>query len=318
MSLYDDDIIEMKDRYYRIFLYFATGIVAGAGLYVAWLYVSNHRDIGFIIEWKFWKSTILWPTLSVIGFFLQFLDWEHTSFSEGWFVKDSWGREKWVENNDIISVLWGNCLFPLIAHFFLIPCIYGAILYYIIIAPLALVNAFIPYIAAAVCIFIPVLFYIISRNFDKMSYSFVRLVGVMVIFLFAVGLLYLPTTYDFSSHKKEITSSEIKRKTIGEITIKTQMANLRTGPGANYAICTRLDGTKVQAHKGERFEVLELKGKWYKVLLSDGTEAFIKKSLCKKMISYSTTKGEDATLKKDSIGRIPKSQNRVGKNQYYY
>ncbi len=298
----------MQNSYYRLFLYIATAIVAAAGLYVAWLYVSSHRDMGFTIEWKFWKSTILWPALSVIGFFLQFIDWEHTSFTEGWVVKDSWGRERFVENNDIMSVLWGNCLFPLIAHLFLIPCIYGAVLYYIIITPLALVNAFIPYIAAAVCVIVPVLFYIISRNFDEKSYSLVWLVGATLIFLLVVGLLFLPTTIDFSSQKEETTRSEVvKRKAIGKIAVKAQMANLRTGPGANYAICTRPDGTKVQAPKGERFEVLELKGKWYKVFLSDGREAYIKKSLCTKMETYTATKDEDSPLNNDSIGEIPKS-----------
>lgn len=110
--------------------------MAIAGLYVAWSYVSSDKDFGFDIEWKFWNSSFLWPILSIIGFFLQFLDWQHTSFKEGWVVKDSWGREKFVENNDVISSVFGGCVFPLIAHLFIIPCAYGAVLYYVIIIPL--------------------------------------------------------------------------------------------------------------------------------------------------------------------------------------
>ena len=128
---------ESNNQNFKYCLYGAVAIVAIAGLYVAWSYVSSDKDFGFDIEWKFWNSSFLWPILSIIGFFLQFLDWQHTSFKEGWVVKDSWGREKFVENNDVISSVFGGCVFPLIAHLFIIPCAYGAVLYYVIIIPLA-------------------------------------------------------------------------------------------------------------------------------------------------------------------------------------
>lgn len=200
-----------RNNSYKLFLYIATTIVALAGVYVAWLYVSSSKDWGFEIEWKFWKSTILWPILSVIGFFLQFIDWQHTSFDEGWVIKDSLGRERFVKNNDILSFLWGNCLFPLIAHFFLIPCAYGAVLYYLIMLPVALLNSLIPYLAAVFCVVTIVYFYVGSRHYEKKSKtkSFILLIVTLAFALGLLWLLYLPTKDDFTFGKSKI-SSEIQ------------------------------------------------------------------------------------------------------------
>ena len=280
----EKEMLEPQNNSYRIYLYIATIIIVIACFYVAWLYVSNSRDLKFYIEWSFWKSTVLWPSLSVVGFFIQFLDWQHTSFTEGWVIKDSWGRERFVENNDIMSAMWGNCLFPLLAHLFLYPCMYGAILYYIIIIPLALVNAFIPYVAAAVCICIPFLFYKISEKYKWKSFSLIKLSVTVIVFFFFIWLLSLPTSKNFSTIEENPTSSVTnKKQVIGQITVKTKMVNVRTGPGANYSIYTQANGEKLQACRGERFDVLAIEGKWYKVLLPNGDEAYIKKSLCSKM-----------------------------------
>lgn len=252
--------------------------------------------MGFDVEWKFWNSTILWPALSVIGFFLQFIDWQHTSFTEGWVVKDSWGRERFVENNDITSWMFGNCLFPLIAHLFLIPCLYGAILYYIIMIPIALVNTLIPYLAAAVCIGLAVLFYKVSENLEWKSHPFAWLGGALVVSGLLLWLLSLATNLSFDSHNEKTTVSTVEpHKIIGRISVKTQKANLRIGPGAHYDVYTQSDGTKMLASKGEQFEVLAVDGKWYKVLLPDGGEAFIKKSLCSNMETYNIEVENDST-----------------------
>ena len=78
---------------YKYVLYATTALVAAAALYVGWLYVSSDKDWGFQIEWAFWKSTTLWPILSVIGFFLQFFNWQHMSFDEGFLVKKPTGEK---------------------------------------------------------------------------------------------------------------------------------------------------------------------------------------------------------------------------------
>ena len=282
----EKEMIEPQHNSYRIYLYIATAVVVIACFYVAWLYISSSRDLGFKIEWCFWESTILWPALSVIGFFLQFIDWQHTSFTEGWVIKDSWGRERFVEDSDIMSVMWGNCLFPLLAHLILIPCVYGAILYYIVMIPLALVNAFIPYIAAAVCVCVPFLFYKISENYEWKSFHLIKLSATLIVFFLFIWLLSLPTSKSFNvKEENPVTSVSNENNGIGQITVKAEMVNVRTGPGANYSIYTQSNGKKLQACKGEAFVVLAIEGKWYKVLLSNGDGGYIKKSLCSKMES---------------------------------
>ena len=254
--------------------------MAIAGLYVAWSYVSSDKDFGFDIEWKFWNSSFLWPILSIIGFFLQFLDWQHTSFKEGWVVKDSWGREKFVENNDVISSVFGGCVFPLIAHLFIIPCAYGAVLYYVIIIPLALLNALIPYLAALVSILLVVFFYNIAKNFAWKSSPLLKLFATMFVFLLLICCVSLPTVMDFGDEEEQSSVASSRPKAIGYATVTTKIANLRRGPGTDYEICMMPNGEKIQLKQGDEIQVLEDAGDWFKILLNDNETAYIKKTLC--------------------------------------
>lgn len=274
-----------EESNYRTYLYIATAVVAVAGLYVAWLYISSDKNWGYEIEWKFWNSTILWPALSFIGFFLQFIDWQHTSFKEGWIVKDSFGREKFVENNDILSVLWGSCLFPLLAHFLIIPCIYGAVLYYVVMVPLALVNAIIPYLAAILSICVAILLFFLARNYNRKSSPLVWLIGTTIVCLGLVGLLSLPTNSNFNFGSSESKSEEsVLPKSIGHATVTAKVANLRTGPGTEYDCYLQTNGEKLQVTEGEQIQILEDVGEWFKILTPDNGIAYIKKTLCTEMV----------------------------------
>ena len=265
------------------------GLIAA---FVAWSYLSGGDDLHFDIEWKFWRSTFLWPALSFIGFFLQFIDWQHTSFREGWVVKDSWGREKFVADNDIMSVLWGQVVFPLLAHFLFIPCIYGALLYYVIIIPLALLNAVIPYLAALLAVTIAAYFYIMAKNFGRRTHPYLWLFGTAIFSVLLLVLIYLPASgIVWHTEKKPTTAKQVQNYAIGFTEVKAKTANLRKGPGTSYDFYTKGDGTKLQAHKGERLEVIEDQGEWFKIKTTDGGTAFIKKTLCTPMTPY--TMGEE-------------------------
>ena len=271
---------------YSVILYIVSALMLAAGAYVAWRYVSSDNDFGFDIEWRFWKSPILWPALSFIGFFLQFIDWQHTSFKEGWVVKDSWGREKFVENNDILSVLFGSCLFPLIMHLFLIPAMYGAFLYYVIIIPLALVNALIPYLAAALAVGIAIFFFFMARNYGDRSHPYIWLIGTAIVSALFIGLLYLPTS-DIEIFKSEKVATESTGPAaIGYTEVTVDKANLRVGPGTDYDFYMLSDGNKLQAQRGERLEVIADQGEWYQVMTADGGTAYIKKTICSDMVTY--------------------------------
>ncbi|SDG13474.1 hypothetical protein SAMN04487901_10173 [Prevotella communis] len=196
---------DVQNESYKYVFYITTALVAVAALYVAWLYISSEKDWGFDIEWAFWKSTVLWPILSVIGFFLQFIDWQHFSFDEGILVKKPSGEKEFYKNNDILSFLWGHVLWPLVAHLFLIPCAYGAVLYYIVMAPIALLNAILPYLAAALCILIIVYFFVIAKKYETKTpvKAYVFLIITTLLSLTLVWLLSLPTSEDFDFAEKK-------------------------------------------------------------------------------------------------------------------
>ena len=185
---------------YKYVLYATTALVAAAALYVGWLYVSSDKDWGFQIEWAFWKSTTLWPILSVIGFFLQFFNWQHMSFDEGFLVKKPTGEKEFYRNDDILSFLMGHVLWPLISHFFLIPCAYGAVLYYLVMVPVALLNAVLPYLAAGLCILLIIYYFVIGKSFESKTtgkaYTFLSIATLLSLGL--IWLLSLPTRPDFN------------------------------------------------------------------------------------------------------------------------
>ena len=279
---------QQKNEAFSIILYSFTVLFVIAGIYVAWQYISNGDSFGFEIEWRFWKSPILFPALSFIGFFLQFIDWQHTSFREGWVVKDSWGNEKFVENNDIMSVLFGSCIVPLLMHFIFIPCMYGALLYYVIIIPLALLNALIPYLAAAAAIGVAALYYFMSRNMDEGSHPLLKLLGATILSAGLLVLIYLPTTGIISKSTPVVEEVQPAGPVaIGTAEVTAKVANLRIGPGTNYDYYTSSDGTKVQVTCGNQVEVVEDQGEWFKILVDGTNTAYIKKTLCKEFVPYS-------------------------------
>ena len=313
----NEDMIESNDGFtgsrgannYKTILLVTTVIVTIAGLYVAWLYLRSDKDWGYEVEWKFWKSSVLWPILSFIGFFLQFFDWQHTSFREGWLVKDSLGRDKFVENNDIMSFLWGSCLAPLLAHFILIPCMYGALLYYAIIIPLALVNAIIPYLAALLSVSVALLFYNFAKNFEYKSMPYVKLVCMAVFCLILIGVISLPTNanINFGSNGSNDNAS-VHPSGIGNVIVTANIANLRIGPGTNYDFYTQTDGRKLQVKKGDQIVVIEDLGEWFKILVPNGSGiAYIKKTLCTELESNNLEE-ETIASNKDSMEIQPNEE----------
>lgn len=278
---------QQKNDTFSIILYTFTVLLLIAGIYVAWQYIADGDSFRFEIEWRFWKSPILFPALSFIGFFLQFIDWQHTSFREGWVVKDSWGNEKFVENNDIMSFFLGSCIFPLLMHFLIIPCTYGALLYYVIMVPLALLNALIPYIAAAAAVGIAALYYFMSRNMDEGSHPLLKIFGSTILCAGLLFLIYLPTTGIIN--KSEPAETEVQPAgptTIGTAEVTAKVANLRMGPGTNFDYYTQADGTKVQVQRGDVVSVIEDQGEWFKILVEGDKTAYIKKTLCKDLVLY--------------------------------
>lgn len=295
---------------YNTILYLLAAVVLAASLYVAWRYISSERNWSEWVEWNFWKSNILYPILCIIGFFLQFtMDGPSSRITV---VTDSWGNKRYFEEDD-------GCFVTLISHLLVIPCLIGIILYYVIMVPFALISTFIPYLAAAVCVGIAILFFLVARGFADKSFSLVRLLFALVLALSLLYAIAMPT--DLRIDGTTVTT-ESAPKTLGKIKVIAQMANFRTGPGTKYSICTRADGTRLTAKRGEHYDVLAIEGNWYKVALPSGEEAYISKSLCTKLDTPdATAKPVDqfrSSEKTQSSQQPPTSQKHIDIERMYF
>ena len=261
---------------YNLLFYVLAAIVLAASLYVAWRYVSSERNWSDMVEWNFWESNILYPILCILGFFLQFTMKHYTNITV---ITDSWGNKTYYEDNP-------GCFVELVSYLFIFPCLIGMVLYYAIMIPFSVISTFIPYLAAAASVGIAVLFFFVAKGYEDKSFSIVRLVFTV---LFTLSILYamaLPT--DLRIDGTTVTT-EAGPKSLGKIKVIAQAANLRTGPGTKYSVCTRSDGSRLTAKRGEHYDVFAIEGRWYKVALPNGDAAYISKSLCTKLDSPDVT-----------------------------
>lgn len=167
----------------------STVLMAVLGIYCAYRFVLADIDWAMNIEWKFWESRGLWIFLSIIGFFAQFMDWQHFSFREGWLI-DNGNKKKFVPNNDVLSVAEGGFIWPLIMHLLVVPAVYGAVFYYIIMGFLALLGALIPYMIGILLILYSLFFNKMVKHLYARRWRFLLLVvwttiSVLLLLLFA-------------------------------------------------------------------------------------------------------------------------------------
>ncbi len=75
-----------------------------------------------------------------------------------------------------------------------------------------------------------------------------------------------------------------KDDVLKEVTVSAKVANLRSGPGTNYAVISaNADGSggKCQVRRGTKLDVLSESGGWFKVRVPhEERTAYIKQSLC--------------------------------------
>ena len=140
-----------KTKAANILLYVVTALLGAFCLYSAWTIVRMNFD--FDIEWNCFNSPRLYGTLSFIGFFLQFFNWQHFSFKTVYKWKDpDTGKNKQEESKDMMDVVEGGFLWPFICHLFLVPMLYGAMLYYVIMGGFAILQGIMPWLLGALCV----------------------------------------------------------------------------------------------------------------------------------------------------------------------
>ena len=140
-----------KTKVANILLYVVLALLGAFCLYSAWTIVN--MEFYFDIEWNCFNSPRLYGTLSFFGFFLQFFNWQHFSFKTIYEWKDPYtGEKKREESKDMMDAVEGGILWPLISHVLLVPMLYGAMLYYVIMGGFAVLQGIMPWLLGALCV----------------------------------------------------------------------------------------------------------------------------------------------------------------------
>lgn len=188
-------------------LYAGSAIMVLLSVWAAWNIAQKSFGLG--VEWNIFKSSGLWTFFSVIGFFLQFFNWQHTSFEHVTEVTYADGSKKRYKSMDIIDNMEGSFLWPLISHLVLIPAMYGAIMYYILMVCLALIGSIMPYVLALLVIGSVYLYYILGTRMKQRKFRIALLITMSVLFALAYIGFAGNLTFD-SANENNVESIEEK------------------------------------------------------------------------------------------------------------
>jgi len=140
---------------YKMAGYVCTGLVTISGLFLCYhLIFTSGWHIS--AEWNMFKSWLLWP-LYIIGLLCAIGNLGKNHYSQDTIIETEYrdGRRTREKSNDIIDVMFGHIVMPILGHFVLEPLLIAAVIYYPLMCVVALVGKLVPYILAvlvlAVC-----------------------------------------------------------------------------------------------------------------------------------------------------------------------
>lgn len=257
-----------------------TVVLGLLGVYTVYTVFTTDIEWGFKINWNCFKSPFF-PVLAVIGFFLQFLNWQHMSM-ESWIgtkgPNDS--DYKWERNHDIIESMFGGCLVPLLSHLLIIPCLYGAAMWYAIMGLVHVLGKLSPFFITALVAALIFFYYRWTTGFSAHKYRVVMLLALTIVAAAVLG----GTAYYMRNPSSISSSSEtIGLSSIGTCHISGTGVNLRQGPG------TEFNKIGVQVSSGESYPLLGEEGDWVKIDYN-GSPAWLSSKFC--TLIYDVAQGE--------------------------
>lgn len=269
---YENDIVE-KDNYSLAVIIIAA-FMAVIGIYTIYSIFTSGIEWGFDIDWNCFKSP-LFPILAVIGFFLQFFNWQHTS-SETWIGTKKQGDSdyKWEKSNDIMDTMFGSFVIPLLMHLLVIPCLYGAAMWYVIMGLVHVLGKASPFIISALVCGIVFCFYLWSKKAEGNRYR----VAILIALTLVEGIILGGTAYYMNNHENiswfsGSSNSSSGYESIGICVITGDGVNLRKGPG------TEFDKVGVMVSSGEQYPLLGEENGWCRILYND-EPAWISDKFC--------------------------------------
>lgn len=289
-----------QTRTMKIVCYVLTAVIAVLALLAAIGIMQKKWDVG--IEWNCFNNKVLYVPLCILGFFAQFFkgNWIHTSYDTYNVYKDQNGKTKKVEKeNDILTIVEGHFLMPLISHLLLIPMVLGAVFYYVLMVGFAFIQSLMPYIVGLLVLASAggVYFLLIRTLNRKYRVFFI----VLISFFFFIFYSVLATCFFVvPSGAKTEKFTRIPFKKIVKVT--SDNVNLRQGPDVNtprlifchadeYSFEPDIEWsdkalTSTQEPiRAKYLPVLDESGDWYKAAYNDEYYGeyivYIKKEFCK-------------------------------------
>lgn len=268
------------DGWYRKAVIGLTVCLGILGLYTVYTVFTTDIEWGFKINWNCFKSP-LFPVLAVVGFFAQFFNWQHMSMETWIGTKKSGDSDyKWEKSGDMMDTLFGGCLWPLLSHLFLIPCAYGAAMWYIIMGLVHVLGKLSPFFITALVVAVVYFYYRWTTGFHAHKYRIAMLVALTI----AVAAVFGSTAYYMKNPGMFSASSEAQGSTyIGTCQITGNGVNLRQGPG------TEFDKLGVMVSSGESYPLLAESGDWVKIDYN-GRDAWLSSKFC--TLIYDAAQGE--------------------------
>lgn len=256
----------------------ALGLLGVYAIYTVW---ASDINWGFKINWNCFKSP-LFPVLAIVGFFLQFFNWQHTS-TETWVGRKKWnGDVEWEKSDDIMDSLFGGCLWPILSHLIIIPCVYGAIMWYAIMGLLHVLGKMSPLLISLLIAAVVFFFYKIANSYVTQKYRVFFLIGFALFGLMLIGgtAYFMTNPGIMSSSAESVQATALK--SLGNCEITGKDVNLRQGPGTNY------DKLGVTVSSGETYPLLGEDNGWVKIDYN-GSPAWLSSKFCNLTYSGSST-----------------------------
>lgn len=249
------------------------------GVYAIYSVFTADIQWGFKINWNCFESP-LFTVFSVIGFFLQFFNWQHMSFETWIGTKKSNGDTKWEKSGDIMDSLFGGCVWPLLSHLLIVPCMYGAAIWYAVMGLVHILGKMSPFFISLLIIGLVFLFYKLAISLIENKYRVALLAGLALI---ATGIIG-GTAYYLSNTDFTFSINDKIPDTLGICEITGNQVNLRQGPGTEY------DKLGITVSSGESYPLMEESGDWVRIDYN-GTPAWLSNKFC--ALTYSSTQGVD-------------------------
>ena len=253
---------------YKIAVYVLTALMALLGIYLAYRYITADVNWTALVEWNCFESP-LFAVLCFIGFFLQFFNWTHSSYTEYYHWKDpDSGKDKYERNDDILSWLFGHLVWPLISHLIIIPLIYGAAMYYPLMCIIWLVSSLVPIIAVILIASFVWYFCRVSSNFLPKLNRIYLLIGWTIISTLIMCLLWLPVSGTTSS-TISTNNGDSSKDYPKIIEVTANVADIRTGTQMGSKIAKDKNGLDIKMPKGVRLYAVGEYDGWYQVKVTN-------------------------------------------------